>query len=49
MPHVNANIGFDLLAEKNGREGHLAVIRHPQLGKAILLSNQYMLGSESAK
>lgn len=49
MPHINTKVGFELMAEKNGREGHLAVIHNNQMGKAILLSNQYILGSENAK
>jgi spermidine synthase len=49
IPHVNANMGFKLLEEKNGREGHLAVIEHEGMGRAIMMSNQYVLGSSRAK
>ena len=49
LPHVNLHSGMQALEEKNGREGHLAVIEGRGLGRAIILSNQYVLGSESAK
>ena len=49
IPHVNANMGFKLIDEKNGREGHLAVIDHEGMGRAIMMSNQYVLGSSRAK
>lgn len=49
LPHINTHAGLKVLAEKNGREGHLAVIESPNSGRAIILSNQYFLGSEAAK
>ena len=49
IPHVNANMGFKLVDEKNGREGHLAVVDHAGMGRAIMMSNQYVLGSSRAK
>jgi spermidine synthase len=49
IPHVNASMGFTLIDEKNGREGHLAVIEHSGMGRAIMMSNQYVLGSSRAK
>lgn len=49
IPHVNANMGFRMIEEKNGREGHLAVVKHSGMGRAIMMSNQYVLGSSRAK
>ncbi|MEM7391483.1 MAG: fused MFS/spermidine synthase, partial [Verrucomicrobiota bacterium] len=49
MSHINTNVGFDIIEEKNGREGHVAVVEHPAMGRAILVSNQYTLGSEKGK
>ncbi|MGB0579580.1 MAG: spermidine synthase, partial [Limisphaerales bacterium] len=49
IPHVNANMGFRVIEEKNGREGHLAVVKHSGMGRAIMMSNQYVLGSSRAK
>ena len=49
IPHVNAKIGFRIIEEKNGREGHLAVVKHSGMGRAIMMSNQYFLGSSRAR
>lgn len=40
MPHV--------LEQKQGREGSLAVLESPEMGRALLLQNQYILGSTQA-
>ncbi len=49
IPHVNVHVGFRLIEEKNGREGHLAVVDHVNMGRAIVMSNQYVLGSSAAR
>ena len=45
LPHVDPNLPYKVLAEKHGREGNLAVIEHEDIGRGILMSNQYMLGN----
>ena len=37
-----------MLDERIDREGAVAVVAHPSFGRAILVSNQYLLGSTSA-
>ncbi|MDJ0852293.1 MAG: hypothetical protein QNK04_28320 [Myxococcota bacterium] len=48
IPHVNPHAGFTVYEELRGREGVLSVVGHPDLGRALLVSNQYLLGSSSA-
>ena len=45
LPHINPYLKVDVLDERFGREGAVAVIEGSGLGKAILVSNQYILGS----
>ena len=45
LPHINPYLKVDVLDERFGREGAVAVIEGAGLGKAILVSNQYILGS----
>ncbi|TVR54469.1 MAG: spermidine synthase [Puniceicoccaceae bacterium] len=45
LPVTNPHQNFTILREQTGREGTIAVVEHPQLGRAILVSNQYILGS----
>lgn len=45
LPTVNPNLPFAVLERTAGREGGLAVIEGPALGRAILVQNQYMFGS----
>lgn len=49
LPVVNPHVGFETHEILAGREGVIAVVEHPALGRGILLSNQYMLGSTSAR
>lgn len=37
-----------VLEERQGREGSLAVLESPEMGRALLLQNQYILGSTQA-
>lgn len=46
---INRHLGFELVAVESGREGVVKVVSHPRIGRAILLSNQYMLGSSRAR
>ncbi|MEM6822400.1 MAG: fused MFS/spermidine synthase [Verrucomicrobiota bacterium] len=49
LPVVNPNVGFQVLAQWAGREGSVAVVKD-QLGhRAILMSNQYVLGGTAAQ
>ena len=45
LPHINPFLQVEVLDEGFGREGAVAVIEGAGLGKAILVSNQYILGS----
>jgi len=49
LPVVNPHVGFETHEVLAGREGIVAVVEHPAIGRGILLSNQYMLGSTSAR
>jgi len=49
LPHYNPNLGFQIVAEIFGRDGPIAVVESRQLGRAILLSNQYILGGTNAR
>jgi len=48
LPHVNPHAGFVVHEELRGREGVLSVVSHPEIGRAMLVSNQYLLGSSGA-
>lgn len=49
LPVVNPHVGLEVRAILAGREGVVTVVEHPAMGRGILLSNQYMLGSTSAR
>lgn len=49
LPTVNPHVPVRVLHSEAGREGSLAVIESPATGRAMLLQNQYMLGSTSAR
>lgn len=49
LPLVNERMGLTLLDHRSGREGTVAVIEGPGLGRAILMSNQYILGGTAAR
>lgn len=48
LPTVNPAFAPHVVSETHGREGSVVVVEKPGLGKAILLQNQYILGSSSA-
>lgn len=45
LPTVNPHLPFKVLELSAGREGGLAVVEGPLLGRGILVQNQYLLGS----
>lgn len=49
LPSVNPSVPVRILHAEAGREGSLAVIESPVAGRAMLLQNQYMLGSTAAR
>ncbi|MCC5805470.1 MAG: fused MFS/spermidine synthase [Opitutales bacterium] len=49
LPSVNPSMPVRVLHAEAGREGSLAVIESPAMGRAMLLQNQYMLGSTAAR
>jgi len=49
LPLINPHLGFELIATRSGREGTLAVVGQPGNQRAMLLSNQYLLGSTAAR
>ena len=48
LPTVHPQFVPHVLEQKQGREGSLAVIESPEMGRALLLQNQYILGSTQA-
>lgn len=49
LPLVNPHMGLRVLEHRAGRDGTLAVVEHDRLGRAILVANQYMLGSTGVR
>ena len=49
LPVVNPHVGFETHEVLAGREGVVAVVEQEAMGRGILLSNQYLLGSTSAR
>lgn len=49
LPLVNPHMGLRVLEHRSGRDGTLAVVEHDRLGRAILVANQYMLGSTGVR
>jgi spermidine synthase len=49
VPEVNPFQGFRVLSSRAGPDGAVAVVEPPSGGRAILVSNQYILGSSSAR
>lgn len=45
---VHPALAPGLLAEQHGREGSLAIIDDPRMGRAMVLQNQYVLGASAA-
>lgn len=48
LPTVNPGLRPFVREESHGREGSFAILEHPHLGRAILMYNQYILGSSAA-
>ncbi len=46
---VHPTLAPNLIAERHGREGSLAILDHPHMGYAMLLQNQYVLGASAAR
>ncbi len=49
LPHLNPHLKVRTIAELRGRDGILAVIEGKKIGRAIIASNQYILGSTSVR
>lgn len=49
LPHINPHLGFRLVEEFFGRDGPVAVVEHERIGRAILMSNQYVLGGTNVR
>ena len=49
LPTVNPRAGFRVVDQQTGREGTVAVVESEHAGRAILLSNQYLLGGTVAR
>jgi spermidine synthase len=47
LPQINPFLPFDILSERVGADGLVAVVEGEGPGRAILVSNQYILGSTS--
>lgn len=47
LPPVNPQFVPYVVEHRQGREGALAVIEHPLMGRALLVQNQYILGSSA--
>jgi spermidine synthase len=48
LPVVHPSLAPCVIEQKQGREGSLAVLEHPSMGRALLVQNQYILGSSRA-
>lgn len=49
LPHMNPNLPFKILSESVGADGLVAVVDGEGPGRAIVVSNQYILGSSSGQ
>ncbi|MFI4877212.1 MAG: fused MFS/spermidine synthase [Blastopirellula sp. JB062] len=49
LPQMNPHLPFDVVELRNGREGTVAVVESEAIGRAIIMSNQYVLGSSSVR
>ncbi|MCH8539315.1 MAG: fused MFS/spermidine synthase [Opitutales bacterium] len=49
LPTVNPHLGWQTLWERSGPEGTVSVVEGPGIGRGILVSNQYLLGSVGAR
>jgi len=48
LPSTHPGFQPHVLKESHGREGSFVILDHPVLGRAILMYNQYILGSSAA-
>ena len=48
LPLVNPALDLKVIAQRMDREGTVAVVENPGFGRALLVSNQYILGSTRA-
>ncbi|TVP79753.1 MAG: hypothetical protein EA353_05475 [Puniceicoccaceae bacterium] len=49
LPVVNPSLPFELLWSRSGADGTVAVMGGPPIGRGILVSNQYFLGTVGAR
>lgn len=49
LPMVNPHMGLRVLEHRAGRDGTLAVVEHERFGRALLVANQYLLGSSGVR
>lgn len=49
IPTINPHLGWQTLWERSGPEGTVTVVEGPGIGRGILVSNQYLLGSVGAR
>ncbi len=49
LPLANPHLGLRVIDSHAGRDGVILVAEHPAFGKGLLSSNQYLLGSTSAR
>jgi spermidine synthase len=49
LPQINPYLQLEVLSERVGADGLVAVVQGERVGRGILVSNQYMLGSTSAR
>lgn len=48
LPVINPHLGFRVVDQRMERDGTVAVVEHESFGRALLVSNQYLLGSTRA-
>lgn len=48
LPVINPHLGFRVIDQRMDRDGTVAVVEHDSFGRALLVSNQYLLGSTRA-
>ncbi len=46
---VHPSLAPGIIAEQHGREGSLVILDDPDMGRALLLQNQYVLGASAAR
>ena len=48
LPTINPHLGFDVVEQTTDRQGTLTVVDHATMGRAMVVNNQYVLGSSAA-